>query len=161
MSNEERTWACYKAKTEKCVEMCVHVWFCLSSDLDVSVMTHTTSLRSIKTSFKCFFVFLYTWLFYKMNLLWYWFCLFFCFDHKSSIPASVELFQAVTAQVITQLNTLYHTVVCKLLGGENFELCVCFFYMFIEFRFYWCLWNKCKSFIFCLCCSLWNRLNYV
>ncbi len=44
ISHEERSCACYKAN-RMCVEMIVHVWFCLSSDSDCSVMMHTTSLR--------------------------------------------------------------------------------------------------------------------
>lgn len=52
ISHEERSCACYKAN-RMCVEMIVHFWFCLFSDLDFSVMMHTTSLKYEKKKKIC------------------------------------------------------------------------------------------------------------
>lgn len=153
ISHEERSCACYKAN-RMCVEMIVHFWFCLSSDLDFSVMMHTSLNYEKKTKKNCislyFSLFLYKWLFYKMNLLWCRFCLFFSFWSETLHSSLCSSFWNLSTKYkkINKTNRITQYSVILSFGGEHFELCfvlgfVFFLNVFIQFRFYWCLQNKC------------------
>lgn len=142
ISHEERSCACYKAN-RMCVEMIVHFWFCLSSDLDFSVMMHTYNKPEIWTKenqhFSIFFLFfLYiSDYFIKMNLLWYRFCLFFSFWSETLHSSLCSSFWNLSTkyQKINKTNRTTQYSVILSFGGEHFELCF-FFYVFIQFRFY-------------------------
>lgn len=137
ISHEERSCACYKAN-RMCVEMIVHFWFCLSSDLDFSVMMHTTSLKYEKkiiiiciSLYFSFYIYIYMckWLFYKMNLLWYRFCLFFSFWSETLHSSLCSSFWNLSTkyQKINKTNRTTQYSVILSFGGEHFELCFFFF----------------------------------
>lgn len=105
---------------------------------------------------KCIsFFFLYKWLFCKINLLCYWFCLFFFLVTNPPFQPPLIF---LDSQHKILLHKTKHTVPHNILWSHCLEVNYVFFVflflnMLIKLKFYWCLQNKCKCFIYCVYCS--------
>lgn len=135
ISHEERSCACYKAN-RMCVEMIVHFWFCLSSDLDFLVMMHTYNKPEIWTKenqhFSIFFLFLYKWLFYKnesalISILF----VFLVLIRNSPFQPLFIILESQHKISEDQQNKPYHTIFCNLVIWR-WTLWIMFFFLCVH-----------------------------
>lgn len=139
ISHEERSCACYKAN-RMCVEMIVHFWFCLSSDLDFSVMMHIYNKPEIWTKenqhfsiFFLFFIYISDY-FIKMNLLWYRLFVFLVLIRNSPFQPLFIILESQHKISEDQQNKPYHTIFCNLIIWR-WTLWVMFFFFFFMCSF--------------------------